>query len=46
MATDWEQFSTDFHVPLPSGDYLILTIDEFSRFPIIKSLKSMNAVNT
>lgn len=41
----WEQLATDFHGPLPSGDYLMLTIDEFSRFPIIKSLKSINADN-
>ena len=41
----WEQLSTDFHGPLPSGDYLMVIIDEFSRFPIVKILKSINAIN-
>ena len=41
----WEQLATDFHGPLPSGDYLMLITDEFSRFPISKSLKSSNADN-
>ena len=42
----WEELATDFHGPLPSGEYLMVTIDEFSRFldfTIVKIVKSTNA---
>ena len=39
----WEDLAVDFHGPLPSGDYLMVTIDEFSRFPIVKIIKSTSA---
>ena len=39
----WEELATDFHGPLPSGEYLMVTIDEFFRFPIVKIVKSTNA---
>ena len=39
----WEEIATDFHGPVPSGEYIMVTIDEFSRFPIIKIIKSNDA---
>ncbi len=41
----WEQLGTDFHCPLASGEYLMVIIGEFSSFPIVKLLKSLNANN-
>ena len=31
----WLDVSMDFCGPLPTGDYLIVIIDEFSRFPVV-----------
>ena len=39
----WESVSTDYYGQLPSGEYLITVIDDYSRFPIIKSEKSTGA---
>ena len=39
----WLEIAMDFHGPLPNGDKLLVIIDEFSRFPIIKILKSTTA---
>ena len=39
----WEELATDFHGPLPSGEYLMVTIDEYSRFPVVNVLKSTTA---
>ena len=36
----WEYLSTDFHGPLPSGEYLISVIDDYSRFPVVKIARS------
>ena len=38
----WENLSVDFHGPLVvSGEYLMVVIDEFSRYPIVKIVKSI-----
>ena len=33
----WENVATDFHGPLASGEYLLVVIDEYSRFPVVNS---------
>ena len=39
----WIEVATDFHGPLSNGDYLMVIVDEFSRFPIVKIIKSTGA---
>jgi hypothetical protein len=39
----WEQVSCDFKGPLPNDDYLLVLIDDFSRFPVVNIVKSTNA---
>ena len=36
----WLELAADFYGPLPSGEKLLVLVDEFSRFPIVKILKS------
>ena len=39
----WENLSMDFCGPLPSGDYLMVIVDEFSRYPVVEIIKSVSA---
>lgn len=39
----WQNVSIDFTGPFPSGDYLLVVIDEYSRFPEVEILKSTAA---
>lgn len=39
----WERLSADFCGPLPSGDYLFVIIDEYSRYPVVEILRSVSA---
>lgn len=39
----WEELAADFHGPLESGEYMMVVIDEYSRFPIVKILKSIKS---
>lgn len=39
----WQHVSMDFCGPLPSGDYLLVLVDEFSRYPVVEILKSVSA---
>ena len=32
----WKSLSADFYGPLPTGEYLIVIIDDYSRFPIVE----------
>jgi hypothetical protein len=32
----WKEISMDFCGPFPSGDYLVVVIDEYSRYPIVE----------
>ena len=41
----WEKVKGDFYGPIPSGEYMLLLIDEYSRFPVIEIVKS-TASNT
>ena len=39
----WENLSADFCGPFPSGEYLLVVIDEYSRFPVVEIMKSTSA---
>jgi hypothetical protein len=39
----WCEVSADFHGPLPSGEYLLVLIDEYSRYPIVEVINSTSA---
>ena len=38
----WENISIDFCGPLPSGNYLFVMVDEYSRYPIVEIVKSVS----
>ena len=40
---EWTQLSANFVGPLPSGEYLLVIIDDFSRFPVVEILHSTSA---
>ena len=39
----WSEISVDFYGPVPSGEYLIVVIDDFSRFPIVEIIHSTSS---
>ena len=39
----WEKVHMDFYGPLPSGEYLLVVIDRYSRFPEVEIVKSTKA---
>ena len=39
----WTQVSMDFCGPLPSGDYLMVIIDEYSRYPVVEIVRQLTA---
>ena len=39
----WENLSADFCGPLPTGDYLFVITDEYSRFPVVEIVKSVSS---
>ena len=39
----WESLAVDYYGPLPSGDYVLVVIDEYSRFPEIEFTTSTSA---
>ena len=42
-GSPWENLSIDFCGPLPSGDYLFVIIDVYSRYPVVEIVKSVSA---
>lgn len=42
-SSPWEKVSVDFCGPFPSGDYLLVVVDEYSRFPEVEILQSTSA---
>ena len=42
-SSEWTQLSADFAGPLPSGEYLLVIIDDFSSFPVVEILHSTTA---
>ena len=39
----WEKVDIDFCGPMPTGEYLLVLVDEYSRFPIVEIVKSITA---
>ena len=39
----WEELSADFHGPLSTGDYLLVVVDDYSRFPEVEVITSLSA---
>ena len=39
----WQELSVDFCGPFPSGDYLLVVTDDFSRYPEVEILRSASA---
>lgn len=39
----WQQLSVDFCGPIPTGEYLLVLIDEFSRYPVVHVTRSTSA---
>ena len=39
----WRNLSMDFLGPLPSGEELMVLVDEYSRFPIVEIFRSVSA---
>ena len=39
----WSHVSADFYGPLPSGHYILVVIDEYSRLPEVEIVKSQSA---
>jgi hypothetical protein len=35
----WENLSMDFCGPLPTGEYLLVIVDEYSRYPVVEITK-------
>ena len=42
----WEKVAVDFCGPMPTGEYLLVLMDEYSRFPIVEIIKSVSASTT
>ena len=40
---EWHTVCADFCGPYPSGDYLLVVIDEYSRFPVVERVTSTSA---
>ena len=39
----WKHLSMDFLGPLPSGEELVVLMDEYSRYPIVEIIRSVSA---
>ena len=42
-SAPWKEVAVDFAGPFPSGDYIMVVVDEFSRFPEVELLISTSA---
>ena len=42
----WQKLAADFCGPFPTGEYILVVIDEFSRYPEVEVLKSTSAKAT
>lgn len=42
-AAPWHSVSADFYGPLPSGEYLLVIVDDYSRFPMVEFIRSTSA---
>lgn len=39
----WHTVSADFYGPLPTGEYLLVIVDEYTRYPIVEAVRSISA---
>lgn len=39
----WTALSMDFYGPFPNGSYLLVVMDEYSRYPVVEIFQSLNA---
>lgn len=39
----WHSVSADFYGPLPSGEYLLVIVDDYTRYPIVEVIRSTSA---
>ncbi|KAK3105801.1 hypothetical protein FSP39_006028 [Pinctada imbricata] len=39
----WENLSMDFCGPLPSSEYLLVIVDEYTRYPVVEIVKSVSS---
>ena len=39
----WMNISMDFCGPIPSGEYLLVIVDEYSRFPVVEIVNNLSA---
>ena len=39
----WMNISMDFCGPIPSGEYLFVIVDEYSRFPVVEIVNNLSA---
>lgn len=39
----WHELSLDFYGPIPTGGYLLVLIDDYSRFPIVEHITTTSA---
>ncbi|KAK3088256.1 hypothetical protein FSP39_016655 [Pinctada imbricata] len=42
----WENLSMDFCGPLPSSEYLLVVVDEYTRYPVVEIVKSVSSNTT
>lgn len=42
-CTVWQDFSADFYGPLPTGIYLLVIVDEYSRYSVVEIIRSTSA---
>lgn len=38
----WQEVSADFYGPLQTGEYMLVIIDDYSRYPVVEVLHSIN----
>ena len=43
LDAPWKEVAADFVGPFPSGELLLVVIDEFSRFPEVEIINSTSA---
>ncbi|XP_033114046.1 uncharacterized protein K02A2.6-like [Anneissia japonica] len=46
LESPWKEVSIDFKGPFPAGEYLLVIIDDFSRFPEVEIVSSTSAKAT
>ena len=42
-AEPWSDLAADFYGPIANGGYLMVVIDEYSRYPVVEYIKQINA---